>query len=48
MAADDRDCLADLLAFSFGQVARPILDPGDELPDPGDFLLDGTASARAH
>src|SRR5258707_8903841 len=39
VAADDRDCLADLLAFGVGQVAQPVLDPGYELPDPGDFLL---------
>jgi hypothetical protein len=41
VAADDRGCLADLLAFGAGQVAQPVLDPGDELADPGDFLLGG-------
>ena len=39
VAPDDGDGLADLLTFSVGQVIEPVLDPGDELPDPGDFLL---------
>lgn len=39
MAADDGDGLPNLLALSDGQVFEPDLDAGDELPDPGDFLL---------
>ena len=41
MAADDGDGLADLLALGGGQVIEPVLDPGDELPDPGDLLGGG-------